>query len=295
VPLALLIEAELYYLAGVRWNSRWLRGMAAGLFALEVGHLVIGEAGHVPPHTWEPVALATVAAFYFNRALRASDVAYGYVAAALSALISGFEAKVETRGPVWSLLSLAPFAFGWWRRQIDFRIQGYALATAGTIATAFFSTHPPLALAIDAAVAYAFVQFTLRSAEDRFDGLERDTVRFVASLTASLGMAALVWKLVPADYLGVAWLALAVALFEAGLQDQPREFRWQAWIVALAGAGRVFVFDLDSKLTLISAALTYFLAYRSRSEERGRVARVPRSQPHSRCWPASWRCCPKPP
>ncbi|HTS66959.1 MAG TPA: DUF2339 domain-containing protein [Candidatus Acidoferrales bacterium] len=274
VPLALLILAELYYLAGARWSSRWLRGMAACLFALETGHLVIGEAGHIAAHTWEPVAIATAAVFYLNRALRVSDVVYGYAAVGLAALVSGFEAKIETCGRVWSVMSLAPFGFGWCRRQMDFRIQGYALAIAGAVATALFSPHPPIALAIGAAVSYAFVQCALWSGADRFDELERDAVRFVASVATAIASSALVWKLVPGDYLGISWLALGVVLFEAGLLDVPAEFRWQAWIVALLGATRVMAFDLDFRRALIAAGLTYLLAFRSRHEERGRIAAV---------------------
>jgi len=274
VPFALLIEAELYYLAGVRWSSRWLRGMAACLFALEVSHLVIGEVGNIPARSWEPIAAATAAAFYLNRALRGADVAYGYVAAGLAALVAGYESTAETCGRVWSVLSLAPFGFGWWRRQPDFRIQGYALAVLGCIATALYAPHPPVSLAVGAAVAYAFVQCTLWSAEGRFDAFERQAVRLAASLAASLGLGALVWKLVPAEYLGVAWLALAVVVFEAGLLNQPSEFRWQGYLVALAGMARVIGLDLESRLALIAAALTYLLAFRARREERGRVAAV---------------------
>jgi uncharacterized membrane protein len=272
IPFGLLLLAELYYLAGVRWNSRWLRGMAGCLFTLQVGHLVMGEVGHVATRTWEPIAVATAVAFYLNRALRATDVAYGYAAAGLAALVSGFEATPETCGRVWSVLSLLPFGFGWWRRQADFRIQGYALAVIGAIATALFSPHPPVALAIGAAAAYAFVQCTLWSAEDRFGAQERDAVRLAASLVTSVGLSALVWKLVPGEYLGIAWLALAVVLFEAGLLDLPREFRWQAYIVALIGATRGIAFDLDARRVLISAALSYRLAWRARREEHGRAS-----------------------
>jgi uncharacterized membrane protein len=272
IPFALLIAAELYYLAGVRWSSRWLRGIAACLFTLQVGHLVIGEVSHIPLRAWEPVAVATAAAFYFNRALRAKDVGYGYAAAGLAALISGFETTPETCGRVWSALSLVPFGFGWWRRQADFRIQGYALATMGAIATALFSPHPPIALAIGAAAAYTFVQCSLWSGEDRFGEQEREAVRLVASLVTSLGLSALVWKLVPGGYFGSAWLGLAIVLFEAGLLNLPREFRWQAYIVALAGATRGIAFDLDARRVLISAALTYLLVWRARQEEHGRVS-----------------------
>jgi uncharacterized membrane protein len=60
-------------------------------------------------------------------------------------------------------------------------------------------------------------------------------------------------------------------LFEAGLLDLPREFRWQAYIMGLIGATRVLAVDLNSKLALVSAALAYLLAVRAHKEEKGRI------------------------
>jgi hypothetical protein len=273
VPLALLVAAELYFFAGIYWDSHWLRGIAACLFGLEVGHLVIGEADRVPLRTWEPVAIATIAVFYLNRALRATDVLYGYTAAGLGVLVSGLESTAETVGRVWSLLALAPFSFGWWRRQVDFRIQGYALAAIGAIATAIYAPHPPIALAIGAAVAYAFVQCAIQSGPDRFAETERDAVRVAASIVTVAGIVALIWKLVPGEYLGTGWLALAVILLEAGLLDMPSEFRIEAYIIGLVGVTRVIGFDLNSKFALISAALAYMLAFRSTKDPAAGPAR----------------------
>ena len=273
VPLALLIAGELYFLAGLRWNSDWLRGIAAAFFALEVGHLLIGEVDHIPLRTWEPVAVATIAVFYLNRALRAGDVIYGYVAVGLAAVVSGFESTAETVGRVWSVLAFAPFAYGWLRRQSDFRIQGYALAAIGAIATAIYAPHPPIALAIGAAAAYAFVQIALQSAPDRFSDSEREAVRVAASLVTVTGLATLVWKLVPGDWLGVGWLALAAVLLEAGLVEMPAEFRVEAYLIGLLGAARAIGFDLNSKFALISAALAYLLAFRSTRDPNARHGR----------------------
>ena len=60
LPLALLIEAELYYLAGVRFRSTFLRNLAGAIFLLKLGDLlaevIIGLArtpGSPLPHsTW---------------------------------------------------------------------------------------------------------------------------------------------------------------------------------------------------------------------------------------------------
>src|SRR5439155_2348925 len=138
VPLALLIAAELYYLAGLRFHSAYLRNLAAGAFALELAHLVIVGVADLPARAWEPVAALNVLVFYANRALRPTDVFYGYAAAGMAALVSGFEAAAPWLGRVWNLLALAPFCVGWWLRLRDFRIQGYALAVLGGAATALY-------------------------------------------------------------------------------------------------------------------------------------------------------------
>jgi len=201
-PVALLAVGEIYYLAGVRFRSAYLRWIAAAMFAIELLHLAIAEVPDVPLYTWEPVAAATALVFYLNRALRPLDVFYGYFAAALAAVVSGFEASDAWRGRVWTLMAAVPFVFGWWRRQFDFRMQGYGLAAIGALATAGYLPHPPMGLAIGAALAYGFVQCAIRSGEDRFLDPERDAVRWAGSAAATIALTALIWRLVPAEWLG---------------------------------------------------------------------------------------------
>ncbi len=274
LPLALLIEAELYYLAGVRFRSTFLRNLAGAIFVLQVGDLLSEVIAGLPMRSWEPVAALNVAVFYLNRALQSSEVWYGYAAAGMAALISGFETSEPWRGVVWSLMALGPFALGWWRRLLDFRVQGYALAAIGAAATAIYLPYPALSLAVGAAVAYAFVHATLWSGEDRFGKRERDALRVAASCVTTLGLCTLVWRLVPGEYLGLAWLALALVLLEAGLRELPGEFRYLAWMVGILGAGRVAGFDLSSRLALVSSVLTYAFALRARKEAGGRVLDV---------------------
>ena len=78
-----------------------------------------------------PIGCIASAFFYLNRALQRSEIWYGYAAAALAAVIAGFENADPWRGRVWYLMAAGPFAFGWWRRLFDFRVQGYALAALG--------------------------------------------------------------------------------------------------------------------------------------------------------------------
>ena len=129
-------------------------------------------------------------------------------------------------------------------------------------------------------MAYAFVHATLWSGQDRFGEQERDALRVAASCFTTAGLCALVWRLVPGDYLGIAWLALALLLLEAGLRGLPGEFRYLAWMVGILGAGRVAGFDLSSKLALVSSGLAYAFALRARNEAGGRVLDIA-------TWPAT--------
>ena len=192
----------------------------------------------------------------------------------MAALVAAYESNDPWRGRVWSLMALGPFAFGWWRHLRDFRVQGYGLALAGIVGTAIYVPYPALSLAITGAVAYGFVQCTLWSGEARFGDRERRALRLAASVATTVGAAALLWRLVPGDYLGIAWLGLALVMLEAGLRDLPNEFRVQACLVGVLGAARVTGFDLSSKLALISAALAYAFAWRAQREARGRVTDI---------------------
>ncbi len=280
LALALLIEAELYYLAGVRFRSAFLRNLAGALFGLQLGDLLAEVIVGLSPRAWEPVAALNVAAFYLNRTLQVSDVWYGYAAAGMAALISGVEASDPWRGPVWSLMALGPFALGWWRRLLDFRLQGYALAILGAAATAIYQPYPALALAVVAAVAYTFVHIALWSSEDRLGEDERNALRMAASCLTTIALCTLAWRLVPGQYLGIAWLTLALLMLEAGLRGLPAEFRAMSCIVGVIAAARVAGFDLSSRVALISSALAYAFASRARKEAGGRVLDVA-------TWPAT--------
>src|ERR1022692_4133528 len=281
LPLALLMEAELYYLAGWRFRSVFLRNLAGAIFVLQVGYLLEAVVdGSLPLPQWEPVAALNVGFFYLNRALQTSEVWYGYAAAGMAALIAGYEATDPWRGVVWSLMSLGPFAFGWWRRLLDFRVQGYGLAAIGALAIGSYLPYPGLQLAVGAAVAYAFVHATLWSGDDRFGEQECDALRVAASCVTTLGLCTLVWRIVPGEYLGIAWLSLALAVLEAGLRAWPDEFRVLALLVGILGVSRVAGYDLDTKLALVSSGLTYAFALRARKEADGRVLDVA-------TWPAT--------
>jgi hypothetical protein len=293
--IGLLAEAELFFLAGLKFRREYLRQLAAALFAIEVLHLWLVELFEVPRQQWIPAAAVNAVVFYLNRALRTADVGYGYAAAAMLALVAGYETPERYRGATWFTLAAAPFFVGWWRRLLDFRIQAYLLAGLGVLGTALYQldfaagsappfAHPWVSLVVAATLSYAAVLSVLWSAEDRFLEAERQALRLAASLAATLAMAAIVWCVLPGDYLGLGWMVSAMVLLELGLRGLPAEFRRQAYAVAAGGAVTVLYSNilpihndgpLAPRLIPAGAALAaYAMAARARKEESGRVRDV---------------------
>jgi len=280
VAVALLAEAELYYLAGLRFRSRYLRLLGAVVFGLEVGQLVAADLPVLPYRSWTPVAALDALVFYVNRALRPADVAYGYAGAAMMALVARYEAYGD-RGLAWFALAGGPFAVGWLRRLVDFRYQAYGLAALGLVGMAVAGGHePPVSLAICAGLAYAGALAAVWGA-DRFLEGEARWARLGASLTASGLAAAVAWRLAPEDWRGVVWMGMALGLLELGMRDLPRELRRQAYALAAMGAFVVMEFNLlklqnsgplGPRLMPVWAALAaYAVAARARREEAGSV------------------------
>jgi Predicted membrane protein (DUF2339) len=276
VALALLIEAELYYVAGLVFGSRYLRLLAAGTFTLQLGDLLAANVPSLPYRAWTPVAALNAVVFYVNRALRPADIFYGYAGSAMVALVAGYEAWRD-RGLAWFALATGSFLVGWLRRLDDFRYQGYGLAALGLIGMAVAGPEPAVSLSIAGGLAYAAVVAALRSADDRLPGREALALRWGASLAASGLMAALLWRLTPDAYRGLAWMLLALALFELGMHDLPRELKRQAYVVAAMGAVVTGIKNVlpiensgavEARLIPAWAALAaYALAARARKEE----------------------------
>ena len=282
IALGLLVEAELFYLAGLRLRAAYLRYLAVPLFGAQLMHLLTFELTDLPVRSWTPIAAFEAVVFYANRFLRSTDLFYGYAAAGMVALVAGYEAPERYQAVAWMLLGLAPFAFGWWRRLLDFRIQGYLLVSLGLVATSTDLLKLPLSVATG--VTYGLTLCALLSPKDRFVATERDTLRFTGSLVATLTSAALIWRVVPELYLGLAWMAMAQVLLELGLRGLPQYFSRESYAIAAMGALRVLLFNAPAltnagpwvpRLIPAGAALlAYALAARARPEEKGRVFHI---------------------
>jgi hypothetical protein len=279
IASALVVEAELFYLAGIRLRAPYLRWLGTSLFGVEAFRLLLTDIFALPADQWVPVASLDAVVFYANRALYAADRFYGYAGAAALALVIGKKTEEPYRSVAWQAAAAGAFAFGWWRRLFDFRLQGYLLLALGLVGTALETREFPLAVA--AGSCYAAVLCALWSGVDRFAEDERNLVRLGCAGAAVMALMALVWRLVPGEYPGVAWMALAVVVLELGLWRLPEEFRRMAYAVAAVGAGRVWLFNTvglnhsgpwDLRLmSLWAALLAYAIAVRARREEDGKI------------------------
>jgi hypothetical protein len=279
VASALVVEAELFYLAGIRLRAPYLRWLGTSLFGVEALRLLVSDMWALPVAQWVPVASLDAVVFYANRALCAADYFYGYAAAGMLALVIGKKAQEPYRSIVWQAAAAGAFALGWWRRLFDFRLQGYLLLAVGLAGTAAETRELPLAVA--AGVCYAVALCALWSGADRFAEDERGLVRLGGAGAAVAALMALVWRLVPGEYLGVGWMALAVLVLELGMRRLPDDFRRMAYAAAVVGAGRVWLFNVVGLhnsgpwelrlMPLWAALLAYAIAVRARREEGGMV------------------------
>jgi hypothetical protein len=77
-----VVEAEIFYLAGIRLRAPYLRWLGTSLFGVEALRLLAIDMWTLPLDQWAPVASLDAVVFYANRALCAADQFYGYAAAA---------------------------------------------------------------------------------------------------------------------------------------------------------------------------------------------------------------------
>ena len=257
--LGLLVEAEIFFLAGLFFRESYPRHLATALFAGGLGKLLVNDievtasvnvAGRAMKW-WTPVTALSGVLFYVNRALRSADKFYGYAGSAVFAFIIGFETPQRYLGGAWLAFAAMLFVFGWLRRLNDFRMQGYiagALGLGGTgvyqldvlAGTAQPMRYPWISLTGTAVLTYAAALCGLRSSEDRLQLWERKGLRRAGTWAATVVLLALAWRILPGEYLGLAWMLMALPLLELGLRDLPSEFRVQSYVVAGLGVIRVF-------------------------------------------------------
>ena len=236
ISFGLAIEAEIIYLAGLRFRSDFLRRMGGRAFAFSLARLSIdGYPGFQAPvfghpiWNWTPGAIFHVALFYANWTLRKPGVLFSSGAAALVAFVIAAEVPVAWMGVAWFVFGLALFETGLWRRAYDLRVQAYLLLAGGAIETLIFQVDDTAVawqpMAVVVTVAYLFALRGLWINGEAIDSRERQPLSLgLAAIVAAMG-ALLLWRVIPTEYLGLAWTGWTLLLFELGDRRWPAELR----------------------------------------------------------------------
>jgi len=266
INLGLLIEGEILFLAGFRFKQNYLRRLAGAAFIGSVVKLALvdqSEAGSIAFAgrawtTWSPIAALSASVFYVNRALRVTEgVLYSSAAAGLVAMILGFETPHQYLCVSWLAFAALLFELGFRMRQPEFRYQSYIVGALGTGACVLVNVFGPivwLPLAISAAIHYAATLRIVMSHDDDQLGDTEKKVAWITAASATVFLFVIAWKFAPAGYLGATWLLLGAVLFELGLRNLPKHFRWLSYFVSAAGFWNM-LWDLSQAIPLAIATV----------------------------------------
>ena len=245
---ALAMEAQALFTAGIRFRSRFLRGLAVLGFAVSLAEIAdiasyhaaqVDILGHLF-YAWAFLLLFHALLFYVNRAMseRTSALGLGFSSAAslLVAVAARQFVPMNMIGTAWLVIAATLFEFGVRKRLGEFRWQAYVIAIAGGLHNLVFykeaTSHPWIALALTTAFAYA-AAWRAAFLEKADPGNQE--WRFVGwpacGATAFFG-AVLICVQVPDRYIGAALWGLALVLLELGLQRLPSRLRLFAYPVA---------------------------------------------------------------
>jgi uncharacterized membrane protein len=271
VNAGLAMEAEIIYLAGVRFRSRFLRTCGATAFAFSLGRLFTmdfpGSKSIVLGHStwnWTPVLILHAVLFYTNRAVRQSGVFFSSIAAALVAFVLAAEVPNAWIGMAWIVFGLVLLELGFLKRAFEFRGQAYGLLITGTFVAAMthilFPSDPWWPQAISLAIVYFCALRSRWISAEILPTSERAIVAIGTVAGTTLLSVLLVWRTVPIDYLALAWFGLALLLLELGNRRLPSDLRLTLGpVMSVAIAGTITTHTNDFvKYPALPVSLTYF-------------------------------------
>ena len=246
--VGLALEAELIYLAGVRFGAPFLRRLGGRAFVFSLAGLAWDNflpektsiVGH-PVWNWTPPVLFHAFLFYLNRGLFRAHAAFSYSAAGLIMLALGAECPEWFVGTAWLLFATVLFEIGLRTHLREFRIQAYILAASGVVATvSMHAAGAPhrLWIPLAASLALVYANVLRRPALDRSERSGLSTACAVGTAALSI---LLLWRTVPVGYVALSWCVLAVVLFELALRQLPEELRPVSCVVAILGGSAVVV------------------------------------------------------
>ena len=142
INLGLLMEAELLFLAGIRFGEQYLRLLGGAAFCSSLGKLLafdLANGGGTKAiagrkwMAWTPVTILTAAVFYVNRALKVMEgKVYSTAAAGLIFCVLGFETQEQYLAVAWLVFAALLFELGYRSGKDEFLFQSYAVGIFGT-------------------------------------------------------------------------------------------------------------------------------------------------------------------
>lgn len=245
VSTALAMEAEALFMGGVRFRSRWLRGLAVLGFGGSLLNTTLLASSSQP---WVSLAVFHAILFYANRLVcgRGSRLGCGFswMASLLVMLAARQELSVSHVGTAWIIFAAILFELGVRKQLREFRWQGYAMGVAGAIHTLVYyqsASHPWVPLAAAMALAYAWAWRAAMLEKANSAEIEwRFTEWWACGATALFGCV-LIYAEVSSQYLGAALWGFAVVLLEMGLERLPEKLRPFSYIVALIATFEVII------------------------------------------------------
>jgi hypothetical protein len=251
---ALALEAQALFTAGVRFRSRFLRGLAIAGFAVSLAHitddandpLMVNALGHLT-HAWVLIALFHALLFYVNRAMSEAKsfigLGFSWVASVLVAVALGNEFPGYLIGTSLMIFGGILFELGIFKRLPEFRHQAYLIAFFGAgQGLVFVDKNPPnflVPLIFGAVFTYAaawrasLIENSGAIEKREASGREWSLVGWFSCGLVTLYATVLLFKKVPEQYLGVALFGLALVLLELGIQRLPARLRVFSYPIAL--------------------------------------------------------------
>lgn len=256
---ALAMEAEALFMAGLRFRSNWLRGLAVCGFVASLINIAaiaafnsaqVDVLGHMT-HKWVLLLLFQALLFYVNRGVSQPGsrigLGFSWSASLLLMVAVGQESPVGWIGSAWLAMAAILWEIGMRKQLREFRWQGYAMGAAGWFQSVILvqdvKTHQWIGLAIATAFAYACA-FRAGSAEEADPTSEEwNWVGWSACAGTTLAGMVLIFtqarnSLGNDQYVGAMLWGYAILLLELGLRRLPwrlRQFSYPVAALALFG------------------------------------------------------------
>ncbi len=269
----LLLRVASYALAGLA---------AAALFAVTLQ----GDAAGRQPVIWLSVPLVIAYFFYAFELLkaragtgdvllqaRAVGLVLGYVATALLAALAWVETPRAWVAVAWIAAAVVMFEIGVRAERPHVRIQGAALAAAAAAAVLLLDIAghgvvvPPRGaslwlLVVVCALGQHLIPERARHARGSLPGRAGSLDWLLAVASGYLGsalLAALLWREVEAQWVGAAWIVLAVVLVELGRATGRPHLRTQGLLVAALATGALVLVNVYAQLGAAQSGLVRWL------------------------------------